>query len=120
MGALSSPGGSFSRLIFIGPYWMQNKVLFDIPFCMHTNLQMIIKILSSIYLSLAVFFLYVPIYWHNESWVHKTQTFVHDTAQTGSIPNHNFSTTIIPLRTLSNFVKFYLSASKLLYLMIVL
>ena len=55
------------------PFWMQNGLQFDINSCMHNNLKTIIKILSTIYLSLAVLFPFVPSYWNHESWVHKTQ-----------------------------------------------
>ena len=44
------------------PYWMQNNLLFGIPFCVHNNPNVVIKIYSNIYLSLAVIFIYVPSY----------------------------------------------------------
>ena len=66
------------KYITSDPYWMQNNLLFNIPFWVHNNLKMIIKILSIIYLSLAVLFPSVLLYWHQESWVHKTRKSVHD------------------------------------------
>ena len=36
-------------------------------------------------------------------------------AKTGSTPNHNFSTTIKPLRTNFNFIKFYASRLKVIH-----
>ena len=59
------------------PYWMQNN-LFYILFFMHNNLKMIIKIFNNIYLSPVVLFPSLPLYWHHESWVHKTRNFVRD------------------------------------------
>ena len=91
------------------PYWMQNNIFFDIPFCMHNNLNMV-KILGTIYLLLAVLFLFVPSYWHLESWVYETRKFVHDTAKTGSTSNLCFSATIRPLRKIFNCIIFYTSA----------
>ena len=61
------------------PYWMKNDLLFNIPFCMHNNLNIITKIFRIIYLSLAVIFPYIPMHWRHESWVHKTRKIVHDT-----------------------------------------
>ena len=80
---------------------------------------MVIKICSTIYLSLAVLFPSVPLYWHHESWVHKTRTFVHDTAKIGSISNHPFSATIGPSRMIFKFIKFYMSGYRVLYSLIV-
>ena len=42
---------------------MQNNQMFDITFCIYNNLKMIIKIFSTVYLSLAVLFTYIPSYW---------------------------------------------------------
>ena len=84
---------------------------------MHNNLNMI-KILSTIYLPLAVLFLSFPLYWHHESWVHKALKSVHGTLKTGSTSNLCFSTTIRPLRTIFNCINFYTSALKLLFSLI--
>ena len=43
------------------PYWMLNNLLFRISFCMRNNLNVIIKIFSTIYLSRAVLFTSVPL-----------------------------------------------------------
>ena len=99
------------------PYWMQNNLLLDIPFCMHNDLKIIIKIFSTIYLSLVVIFTFVSLYWHHESWAHKTWTIVNDTAKKGSTTNHSFSTTIRPLIFL-NLIDFYSSVWKVLHQMI--
>ena len=80
------------------PYWMQNNI-FYITFKMHNNLNITIKLFSTIYLSLAVLFNYVASYWHNESWVHKPWNIFHDTKK-GSTSNIHFSTTITSLRTI--------------------
>ena len=64
-------------------YWMQNNIFFDIPCCMHKNLKIIIKICSTIFLLLAVIFPSAPLYWYQESGVHKTRKFVHDNAKKG-------------------------------------
>ena len=61
-------------------YWIQNNLLFNIPFCVHNNLKTFIKIYSDIYLSLAVLFPSVPSYWHHEYWVHKTRNVFDDTS----------------------------------------
>ena len=90
------------------------NLLFNIPFCMHNKLKMIIKIFSSMYLLLAVLFPSNPLYWHNESWVHKTRKYFYDTAKTGSTPNHRSSKTIIYFRSIFNFTKFYTSGLKVL------
>ena len=50
------------------PYWMKNKLLFNTPFWIHNNLNMIIKIFITIYLSLTVLFPSVPLYLHNARW----------------------------------------------------
>ena len=92
------------------PYWMQNKLFCDIHFCMQNSLKMIIKIFSTIYLSLAVLFPSVLSYLHHESWVQKTETFLHDAAKTGSTSNRRFSRTIKPLRMIFNLIKLYKSA----------
>ena len=91
------------------PYWMKNNVFFDINFGTHIKLKMI-KILSTIYFSLAVLFLSVQSYCHHESWVHKTQKFVHDTEKTESASNICFSKTIGTLRMIFNCIHLYTSA----------
>ena len=58
-------------------YWMQSNLLFGIHFCMHNYLKLIIKIYSTIYLSLAVIFPSIPSYWRHESWLHKPQKIVY-------------------------------------------
>ena len=100
------------------PYWMQNNLFFDITFLVHYNLKMIIKIFSTIYLSLAVIFPYVPLNCYHDSWDHKPQKIVHDTAKKGSTTNHRFSMTIRPLKMICNFIKFYSPGLKWLYLLI--
>ena len=59
---------------------------------------MIIKIFSTIYLSLRVLVPSVTFYWHHESWVHKTRKFVQDTRKTGSTSNCHLLMTIRLLR----------------------
>ena len=79
-------------------YWINNNLLFYIPFCIHNNLNIIIKIFKTIYLMFMVIFLPISLYWHHDSLVHKTRTFFHDTSKTGATSNRCFSTTIRPLR----------------------
>ena len=43
------------------PYWMLNNLLFDISFWMHNNLNVIIKIFSTIYLFPEVLFPYTTL-----------------------------------------------------------
>ena len=60
----------------------------------------------------------VPSYWNHKSLVYKNRKFVHDREKKGSTTNRRFSTTIKPLRTSFNFIKFYWSVFKVLYLLI--
>ena len=90
---------------YIDPYCMQSHLLFGIPFCFHDNINKI-KILSTIYLLIAVTFLSVAPYWHHESCVHKNRKFFHDTGKTGSTSNICFSMTIGTLRMIFNCINF--------------
>ena len=79
---------------------------------------MIIKMFSAIYLSLAVIFSSVPLYWNHESWFHKSRRVVHKTAK-----NNYLSITISQqnwdlYELFSNFIKFYLYGSKVLYFLV--
>ena len=60
-------------------YWMQNNLFFDIPFCMHNNLNTNIKTFRTFYLWRTVLFPSVPLYWNHESWFNKNRKVVHDT-----------------------------------------
>ena len=99
------------------PYWMQNNLLFDKPFvCSITKTQPID------YAALFTCFLwcYFPPF-HRfgiMSLGSKKLEFFHDMAQTGSNSNLRFSTTILPLITVFNFIKFYTSTLKVLYWLI--
>ena len=74
---------------------------------MHNNLNMIIKIYSTIYLSLTLIFPSVLSYWHHESWVHKTRKIIYSMAKKGSTFNLCFSNAIESLRTIFKLIKFY-------------
>ena len=100
------------------PYWVQNTLLFGKSFFVQNNLKIIIKIFSTIYLSLALFFPSFPPSWHHESWVHKSLKFVHDTSKNGQLPITVSQTTIRPLRTIFNHIRFYMSSLKVLYTLI--
>ena len=73
---------------------------------MHNNLKIIIRIFSTIYLSLSVLFTSVPLYWYHESWVQKPRNFGHDTAKIGSASNFHLSMTIRPLKMVLEFINF--------------
>ena len=100
------------------PYWIQNNLFSDINFCMHNNLKIIIEIFSTIYLSLAVIFPSVPYYWHRASWVHTTR----NNFPWYGINRVNFQLPFInnnwTFKNNFNSIKFYTSASKLLYSLI--
>ena len=68
------------------PYWMQNDLMFGIPFWIPNKLNILIKIFITIYLSFVVLFPYVPLYYHHEPWVHITLNIVHDNAKKGQLP----------------------------------
>ena len=88
------------------PYWIQNILLLDIIFCIHNNLNLIIKILITINLSLTVLFPSVPFNFHHGFWVHKPQKFVHETEKISSTSN-TCSETKIRLLVFFNYQALY-------------
>ena len=59
------------------------NLFFNEIFLMHSDLNIIIKIFSTIYLLLLILFLSIPFYWNHESWVHKYRKVIHDKTKKG-------------------------------------